>query len=104
MLALLPSFETALAAAALLGVGYGAYMSVGLALATDLLPFPDDSARDLGLVNVSAALGQLLGPLIGAGLVAMAGGFWLLFAVGGVLSIVGGATTLAVRDRWRSGR
>lgn len=104
MLALLPSFETALAAAALLGVGYGAYMSVGLALATDLLPFPDDSARDLGLVNVSAALGQLLGPLIGAGLVAMAGGFWLLFAAGGVLSIVGGAMTLAVRDRWRSGR
>ena len=99
LLALLPSLETALVSAALLGVGYGAYMSVGLALATDLLPFPDDHARDLGFVNVSASLGQLLGPLIGAGLVALVGAFWLLFAVGAVLSVAGGLATLAVRRR-----
>lgn len=74
-------------------------MSVGLALATDLLPFPDDSARDLGIVNVSAALGQLLGPVLGAGLVALVGGFWLLFVVGGALSIVGGLMTLAIGRR-----
>lgn len=102
MIAVLPSFEMTLVAAALLGVGYGAYMSVGLALATDLLPFPDDSARDLGLVNVAASLGQLLGPLIGAGLVAAVGGFWLLFAAAGVLSIAGGFMTLAVRSGTRS--
>ena len=99
MLAAFPSLTMAMVAAALLGVGYGAYMSVGLALGTDLLPFPDDHARDLGFVNVSASLGQLLGPLIGAGLVALVGGFWLLFAVGGVLSIVGGLMTLAIRRR-----
>lgn len=103
LLAALPTFETTLVAAALLGIGYGAYMSVGLALATDLLPFPDDSARDLGLVNVSASLGQLIGPLIGAGLVALVGHFWLLFAVGGVLSVAGGVMTLAVRRRYTSG-
>ncbi len=104
LIALLPSFETTLVAAALLGVGYGAYMSVGLALATDLLPSPDDNARDLGVVNVSAALGQMLGPLIGAALVAAVGDFWLLFAVGGVLSIAGGAMTLAIRARPGSAR
>jgi MFS family permease len=99
MLAAFPSLTMAMVAAALLGVGYGAYMSVGLALGTDLLPYPEDHARDLGFVNVSASLGQLLGPLIGAGLVALVGGFWLLFAVGGVLSIVGGLMTLAIRRR-----
>ncbi|HYP73078.1 MAG TPA: MFS transporter, partial [Microbacterium sp.] len=99
VIAFAPSYETTMVAAALLGIGYGAYMAVGLALATDLLPFPEDSARDLGLVNVAASLGQLLGPLIGAGLVALVGGFWLLFAVGGVLSIIGGLMTLAVRAR-----
>lgn len=99
LIAALPGFETTLAAAALLGIGYGAYMSVSLALATDLLPFPDDSARDLGIVNVSAALGQLLGPVLGAGLVALVGGFWLLFVVGGALSIVGGLMTLAIGRR-----
>ncbi|WP_299087952.1 hypothetical protein [uncultured Microbacterium sp.] len=55
--------------------------------------------RDLGFVTVSASLGQLLGPLIGAGLVALVGGFSLLFVVGGVLSIVGGLLTLAIRRR-----
>lgn len=97
LLALVPSFESALAAAALLGVGYGAFTAVGLALATDLLPGDADNARDLGVVNVSANLGQLLGPLIGAGLVAAVGGFWLLFLASAVLSVAGGLMTLAVR-------
>lgn len=99
LLAVVPAFETALVAAALLGVGYGAYMSVGLALATEVLPFPDDHARDLGFVNVAASLGQLVGPLVGAGLVAAVGGFWLIFLVGGGLSVLGGLMTLRVRHR-----
>ncbi|MFB7842672.1 MFS transporter [Microbacterium sp. NPDC056052] len=92
-----PSFEMTAVAAAIMGAGYGAYMAVSLAFATDLLKDPDDHARDLGLVNVSAQLGQLLGPLLGAGLVALVGGFWLLFAAAAVLSLVGAAMTYAVR-------
>ena len=99
LIAVIPSFEITMVGAALLGTGYGAYMAVGLALGTDLLPYAADHARDLGFVNVSASLGQLLGPLIGAGLVALVGGFSLMFAVGGVLSIVGGLMTLAIRRR-----
>jgi MFS family permease len=97
ILVVAPSLTSAMIAAALLGVGYGAYMSVGLALGTDLLPYPEDHARDLGFVNVSASLGQLIGPLLGAGLVALVGGFWLLFLVGGVLSVAGGLMTYAIR-------
>lgn len=99
LLAAVPSFEVAIGAAALLGIGYGAYMAVSLALATDLLPFPDDSARDLGLVTVAASLGQLLGPLVGAALVAATGGFGPMFVVAGVLSLVGGVMMLALRSR-----
>jgi len=99
ILVLAPSLVSAMIAAALLGLGYGAYMSVGLALGTDLLPFPEDHARDLGFVNTSASLGQLIGPLLGAGLVAIVGDFWLLFLVGGILSIVGGFMTLAIGKR-----
>lgn len=99
LIALIPSFEITMVGAALLGTGYGAYMAVGLALGTDLLPYPEDHARDLGFVNVSASLGQLLGPLVGAGLVALIGGFSLMFAVGGVLSIIGGLMTLLIRRR-----
>lgn len=84
-----PTFTTMLFAAALMGTGYGAFMAVGLAFATDLLPTKRDHARDLGVVNVIASLGQLLGPIIGAGLVALVGGFWLLFTAAAVLSLVG---------------
>lgn len=97
LLALVPSFEVTLLAAALLGVGYGAYMAVGLALGTDLLPFAEDSARDLGFVTVAASLGQLLGPVVGAGLVAAVGGFWLLFVTAATVSVAGGLMTLKVR-------
>lgn len=102
ILVVAPSLTSAMIAAALLGVGYGAYMSVSLALGTDLLPYPEDHARDLGFVNVSASLGQLIGPLLGAGLVALVGGFWLLFLVGGILSIIGGVMTYAIHARERS--
>ena len=102
ILVVAPSLTSAMIAAALLGVGYGAYMSVSLALGTDLLPYAEDHARDLGFVNVSASLGQLIGPLLGAGLVALVNGFWLLFLVGGILSIVGGFMTYAIRTRDRA--
>ncbi len=42
-----------LTAVAVFGVGLGAYLSVDLALVTDVLPNKeDDAARDLGLFNV----------------------------------------------------
>jgi hypothetical protein len=48
-------------------------------------------------VNVSANLGQLLGPLVGAGLIAAVGGFWLLFVAAAVFSVIGAALTATVR-------
>lgn len=94
-----PTLTMTMVAAALMGVGYGAFMTVGLAFATDLLPSERDHARDLGVVNVIAALGQLLGPLVGAGLVALVGGFWLVFTAAAVLSVVGACFTALARER-----
>ncbi|MFD5215073.1 MFS transporter [Microbacterium sp. NPDC058345] len=93
-----PTFEMTLVAAALMGVGYGAFSTVGLAFATDLLPDGQDHARDLGIVNATAALGQVIGPVLGAGLVALVGGFWLVFAAAAVLSLVGGLMTAVARQ------
>ena len=94
-----PNFTTTAVAAGVMGAGYGAYMAVSLALATDLLLDPDDHARDLSLVNSAANLGQLVGPLLGAGLVALVGGFWLLFATAAAASAIGAGLTLTVRPR-----
>ena len=97
MILVSPTFIGTAVAAGVMGIGYGAYMAVSLALATDLLPRPEHHARDLGVVNVSANLGQLLGPLLGAALVALVGGFWLLFLAAGILSALGAVMTMAVR-------
>lgn len=104
VIALVPTFEATLVAAALMGLGYGAFSTVGLAFAADLLPDEKDHARDLGIVNVTAALGQLIGPMLGAGLVALVGGFWLVFVAAAVLSVVGGVLTGVARPRSRRPR
>lgn len=93
VIAIVPTFEATLVAAALMGAGYGAFSTVGLAFAADLLPDEKDHARDLGIVTVIAALGQLIGPVLGAGLVALVGGFWLVFTAAAVFSVVGGVLT-----------
>ena len=98
LLVVSPTFGMTLTAAAVMGVGYGAFSTVGLAFATDLLPSERDHGRDLGIVNTAAALGQLLGPVIGALLVAAVGGFWLVFTVATILSVVGGLLTGLARE------
>ncbi len=98
VIAVVPTFEATMVAAALMGLGYGAFSTVGLAFAADLLPDEKDHARDLGIVYVTAALGQLIGPVLGAGLVALVGGFWLVFVVAAVLSLVGGGLTALARQ------
>lgn len=102
IIAVSPTLPVTVTAAALIGVGYGIFNAGGLALATDLLPGADANAQDLGIVNVSANLGQLLGPVIGAGLIALAGGFWLLFAAAAAFSVLGAALTATVRVRARA--
>ncbi len=51
-----------------LGVAYGIYVGVDLALVIDVLPNPDDSGKDLGVFNMANALPQTVAPLIGAAL------------------------------------
>jgi len=104
VIAVVPTFEVTMVAAALMGLGYGAFSTVGLAFAADLLPDEKDHARDLGIVNVTAALGQLIGPMLGAGLVALVGGFWLVFVAAAVLSVVGGVLTGVARPAARRSR
>ncbi|WP_144872998.1 MFS transporter [Microbacterium sp. 1.5R] len=104
VIAIVPTFEATMVAAALMGVGYGAFSTVGLAFAADLLPDEDDHARDLGIVTVTAALGQLIGPVLGAGLVALVGGFWLVFVAAAVFSLAGGILTARAGSRTRPAR
>jgi MFS family permease len=54
---------------AVMGLAYGIYVGVDLALVIDVLPNPDDSGKDLGVFNIANALPQTVAPVIGGILV-----------------------------------
>ncbi|SEP70838.1 Major Facilitator Superfamily protein [Lentzea albida] len=89
LLVVWPTWTSALVAAPLLGVGFGTYWAVAIALLTQVLPAASDRAKDLGVLNVANALPQVIAPLLTALILANLGGYRGLFAVSAL------ATTLA---------
>lgn len=98
LLALVPDFTVALVAAGFLGVGYGSFMAVDQALATQVLPDRHTRGKDLGIMNVALAVPQAFGPLVGAMLVAATGGFAGLFIASAVIAVLGGLAVLPVKS------
>jgi MFS family permease len=60
-----PTFELMLGLGVLFGLGYGAFVSVEWALATDVLPSAASAAKDLGIWGISVTFPQVLAPLVG---------------------------------------
>lgn len=98
LLALYPSFGTAAIGAALLGAGYGAFMSVDQALVTAVLPDPADRAKDLGILNVGSVGPQAFGPLIGSVVISSLGGYTGLYLCAGVATLLGTAFVYRIRS------
>lgn len=98
LLAAFPSMPTALAAAALLGAGYGAFMSVDQALITAILPNANDRAKDLGLMNVGSVGPQSFAPLLGGVFITSFGGYPALFGAAGVSTLLGAAMVYRIRS------
>jgi MFS family permease len=69
MLAFWETWTSALIAAAILGIGYGAYVSVDQALMTQVLPSARDRAKDLGILNIAIVAPTALGAAISAPIV-----------------------------------
>jgi MFS family permease len=89
ILALFPTWPGAVTGAVVLGTGFGVYLSVDFALVTEVLPQALDRARDLGVINIAAALPQVIAPAIAAPLVALSGGYVLLYLVSAAICLVG---------------
>ena len=80
-----------------LGIGFGAYMGVDLALVIDVLPNPDDSAKDLGVLNIANAGPQAIAPGFAAVLVNISGHYNLMITVAAVICALGALAILPVR-------
>ncbi|MGK9146503.1 MFS transporter [Plantibacter flavus] len=97
LLAIWPSLPMGFVAAALIGLGYGCFMSVDQALATQVLPDPASHGKDLGIMNIAQAVPQAVAPLIGALLVAWLGGFAGLYLVSAACAVAGAIAVTRVR-------
>ncbi len=97
LLAFFPDLTVAMVAAGLLGLGYGCFLSVDQALATQVLPDPESRGKDLGIMNIATAVPQAIAPLIGAGVVAAMGGFMGLFILSGVFAFAGALAVARVK-------
>ena len=98
ILALVPDYTVAMFAAGLLGVGYGCFMSIDQALATQVLPDAHTRGKDLGIMNIATAFPQAIAPLVGALFVFVSGGFEALFFASAAFAILGGLAVMPIRS------
>lgn len=98
LLALWPSWPSAIAAAALAGLGFGVYLSVDAALVTQVLPSAAGRAKDLGLINIANSGPQVLAPAIAAPLVSQLGGYTSLYLTVAVVVVTGSVLVRRIRS------
>lgn len=98
VLAIASSFTTAIIAAVLLGIGFGAYLAVDFALLTQVLPNADSRGKDLGMINIANSLPQVVAPLVAWLSVTWFGGYPTLFLISAVISLVGAALVRRIKS------
>ncbi|MFF0144523.1 Na+/melibiose symporter-like transporter [Amycolatopsis sulphurea] len=92
------SWPVALIASPLLGVGFGVYMAVALALLTQVLPAAQNRAKDLGVVNIANSLPQVVAPLLTTLILHWLGGYPALFAASAIATALAAALITQVRS------
>jgi MFS family permease len=98
--AMAPDVRTLLACIAVAGLGQGAFVSVDVALMTEVLPSSADTGKDLGIIALSYLMPQALLPVATTPLLALGGGgpnYRALWVGAAVLSVVGGLAVLPIR-------
>jgi MFS family permease len=86
---------------ALMGLAFGIYVGVDLALVVDVLPNPDDAGKDLGVFNMANALPQTVAPVFGAALLAVSSpvnqNYELMLYTAGAAALVGALVVLPIK-------
>lgn len=97
VLTLFTSWTAVLVAAAIVGLGFGAYLTVDFALLTEVLPSASDRAKDMGVFNIANALPGAIGPGLAGVLVPIFGSFQPLFLMAVVLVLVAAFSILPIK-------
>lgn len=102
VVAFAPSEMMVVVGQGIIGLGAGSFLSVDLALATQVLPDPDDAAKDLGVLNIAAALPGSIAPAIAPVFIAVGagtaiGGYALFYLAGAVVTLGGALLVYRIR-------
>lgn len=83
----------------IVGIGYGAYMAVDVALMIDVLPSQGDAGKDLGVLNVAANVPQAITPVVAATLLSLfAGNYGSIFAYAALMVLLSSFLVLPIRS------
>jgi MFS family permease len=88
ILALLPQLEAAIVATVLIGLGWGLFVAVDVAIITHVLPSERSTASMLGVANIANVLPQAIAPLIAAYIVVNLGGYGVLYLVTAAIGLL----------------
>ncbi|MCI2956191.1 MFS transporter [Agromyces atrinae] len=102
LLAFAPTVPLVVLAQGIIGLGAGAFLSVDLALATQVLPNPADTAKDLGVLNIANALPQSIAPAMAPGIIAIGattalGGYTTWYLFGALVSLAGAVLVYRIK-------
>lgn len=89
ILAFFQTWPAVEAAAAVLGIGFGAYLGVDIALITQVLPSASARGKDLGVINIANALPQVVGSAVAALVINSFHSYTLLFVFAAILASLG---------------
>ncbi|WP_222131459.1 MFS transporter [Pseudonocardia sp. C8] len=83
----------------IIGIGFGVYVAVDLALVLDVLPDPEEAAKDLGVFNIAMAGPQVLAPGLAAWIIGLSGGqnYDVMLGVAAAIAVVGALLIIPVR-------
>ena len=86
---------------AVMGLAYGIYIAVDLALVVDVLPDPEHAGKDLGVFNIANALPQSLAPYLAPLFLGIGSAdktnYPALCYMAGICAIVGGALVIPIK-------
>lgn len=97
LLVVWPTWTSAMIAAPLLGVGFGTYWAVALAILTQVLPAASDRAKGLGVVNIATALPQVVAPALAGAVLGAFSSYGVLFALSAIATALGGLAVTRIR-------
>jgi len=98
LLALFPTWGTVLFAAVILGLGFGCYVGVDLALVTQVLPEARNRGKDLGIMNWAIFIPLLLTPVFAGSTLGLFHTYFSFFLLAAFCAVIAALLIIPVKS------